>query len=85
MIAAHDLLAARPQIVTSLPASASTIEKAVPHDPAPKTAILRHGFLPDRGLRGFSLGFPIGLTPALRGSNRSAGGGLAAQVGDERR
>ena len=67
----------RPHRVTSLPASARTSEKAVPHDPALNTAILRHR------LRFLLVGgCPVGVVVAgcrsrarrvARGSYRSAG------------
>ena len=61
----------RAHSVTSLPASASTSENAVPHDPAPNTATL---LMPAAhwSLR-LRCGLPVWRTPALRGSNRSAG------------
>ena len=62
----------RPQILTSLPASASTMEKAVPHEPAPKTATLL--IAPSFFFRVLRLlGLPICCTPIRRGSKRSAG------------
>ena len=45
----------RAHSVTSLPASASTSENAVPHDPAPNTATLRHRALRPRPLPSCSL------------------------------
>ena len=73
----------RAQIVTSLPASASTSENAVPQEPAPKTAtlLMLRLLLPTSVLRS---GCRSAVTPALRGSKRSAGALLAADLLDER-
>ena len=65
--------ARRPHSTTSAPASASTIENAVPHDPVPSTAtrVMPASFAVV-GLGG-RRGSPVTGTPALRGSYRTPG------------
>ena len=62
--------ARRPHSTTSAPASASTIENAVPHDPVPSTAtrVMRALFLSSGPSVGARSGSPVTGTPALRGS-----------------